>query len=293
VVDWCDQCHRKKGLVVWPDLPRLSQDHPQGEALAALMLGKVDAFEICFFAGEEPQTLADWYRLLDCGLRIPLVGGSGKDSNAVALGGVRTYAQLAAGEELTYGGWIGAVRAGRTFVTNGPLLLLTVAGHGPGAVIHRRTGSLPVQAEGQAGSLSYGNLPVRVEAHSAVPFDEVELLVNGFVHGVKTASGNRQSAVLETEIPLTSAWVAARCWSRERLPSGQNVYAHTSPVYLDVEDQLLQPDAEVVGPLLGVLDHTLDWAMGEGHCDTKRQREQLGEVLRSAFEELVRRQGKQ
>src|SRR5436305_394327 len=23
VADWCDQCHRKAGLVTWPDLPRL------------------------------------------------------------------------------------------------------------------------------------------------------------------------------------------------------------------------------------------------------------------------------
>jgi hypothetical protein len=24
LIDWCDQCHRKRGLVVWPDLPRLT-----------------------------------------------------------------------------------------------------------------------------------------------------------------------------------------------------------------------------------------------------------------------------
>src|SRR5262249_45861551 len=36
LADWCDQCHRKRGLVVWPDLPRLTDDRPQAEALAAL-----------------------------------------------------------------------------------------------------------------------------------------------------------------------------------------------------------------------------------------------------------------
>src|SRR5262249_58080780 len=72
VADWCDQCHRKRGLVVWPDLPRLTADRPQGEALAALVLGKVDAFEVCRFDAPEPEVLADWYRLLDCGFRVPL-----------------------------------------------------------------------------------------------------------------------------------------------------------------------------------------------------------------------------
>src|SRR5262249_44323164 len=41
VADWCDQCHRKRGLVVWPDLPRLTPEAPQGEALACAVLGKV------------------------------------------------------------------------------------------------------------------------------------------------------------------------------------------------------------------------------------------------------------
>src|SRR5207248_1703111 len=88
VADWCDQCHRKTGLVVWPDLPRLRPDQPQGEALAALVLGKVDAFEV----GPDLGSLSDYHRLLDAGFRPVLVGGSGKDSNAVVLGSMRTYA---------------------------------------------------------------------------------------------------------------------------------------------------------------------------------------------------------
>src|SRR5262249_13646535 len=46
IADWCDQGHRKTGLVVWPDLPRFTLEHPQGEALAALILGKIDAYEV-------------------------------------------------------------------------------------------------------------------------------------------------------------------------------------------------------------------------------------------------------
>ncbi|MFO0841266.1 MAG: hypothetical protein U0797_02560 [Gemmataceae bacterium] len=130
VTDWCDQCHRKRGLVVWPDLARLTESHPQGEALAALVLGKIDAYEVTDFPDPEPEVLGLYYRLLDAGARPALVGGSGKESNAVPLGAVRTYAQLLPGEELGPATWAKAVRAGRTFITNGPVLTLTASGAG-------------------------------------------------------------------------------------------------------------------------------------------------------------------
>src|SRR5439155_13924807 len=85
VADWCDQCHRKAGLVVWPDLPRLTPEALQGEALAALILKKVDAFEISPFDDPCSDKLQLYYRLLDCGLRPVLVGSSGKQSNRQVL----------------------------------------------------------------------------------------------------------------------------------------------------------------------------------------------------------------
>jgi hypothetical protein len=280
VADWCDQCHRKAGLVVWPDL-RLTDESPQGEALAALLLGKIDAYEVSLFPDPEPAVLGEWYRLLDCGLRLPLVGGSGKDSNAVALGCVRTYARLEPGQELSYAAWIEAVRAGRTFVTNGPLLSLSVDGQGPGAV-------LPVPA-GRAVRL-------RAEAHSAIPFDQLEVLASGTLVAAKPASGNRQSAVLETELTApVRTWVAARCWGQEALVGGagrQCVYAHTAPVYLEGEGPPTDPDADTVAPLLAVLDRTLTWVAEQARCENDRQRQHLAEVLQAGRQELLRRCGR-
>ncbi len=173
VADWCDQCHRKRGLVIWPDLPRLRPETPQGEALAALILGKIDAFEISRFADIEPATLADWYRLLNCGFRLPLAGGSGKNSNTTALGAVRTYARLEPGSDFSYVAWIEALRSGRTFVTNGPLLTLTVAERDSGAVI-------AIPAGGQT-------VRVRTAVRSATPIEQVEILFNGYLIAAKEA----------------------------------------------------------------------------------------------------------
>ncbi len=278
VLDWCEQCHRKRGLVVWPDLPRLTEEQLQGEALAALILGQIDAFEINRFPDPEPEVLGLWYRLLDCGLRLPLVGGSGKNSNATPLGRVRTYARLLPGEELSYGSWIEAVRAGRTFVTNGPLLLMTVDGHDPGAV-------LPAPPEGRT-------VQVRLEARSLVPFDQLELLVNGTIQASKTASGNRQSASLETEVRLTeSAWLAARCWNQEQLlgGDGQCVYAQTAPVHVAVEGKPPRPTRETIAPLERVLERTLDWTLRQARCETEQHRQHLAEVLQQARQVLQQR----
>jgi hypothetical protein len=278
VLDWCEQCHRKQGLVVWPDLPRLTDEHPQGEALAALLLGQIDAFEISRFADPEPAVLADWYRLLDCGLRLPLAGGSGKNSNALPLGRVRTYARLQPGEELSYPAWIEAVRAGRTFASNAPLLFLTVDDQDPGTVISTASTGKTVK--------------IRAEARSRVAFEQLELLVNGRIQASKTASGNRQSAILETEATLTeSAWIAARCWSRETLPgeAGQCVYAHTSPVYVQVEGKPIRPTPDTTAPLLRVLDRTQEWARGQARCETEKQRAQLVGVFEAARQNLLRR----
>ena len=275
VADWCDQCHRKRGLVVWPHLPRLTDAAPQGEALAALLLGKIDAFEVSGFNDPEPDVLGDWYRLLDCGLRIPLAGGSGKDSNAIALGAVRTYARLADGQPFGYAAWIDAMKAGRTFVTNGPLLSLTADGSGPGSVLR-------IPPEGR-------RIPVRIEARGTAAFDRVELLLNGSIVASREASGNRQSALLEVELaPTENAWLAARCWGRDRLPDGQCVYAHTSPIYLQAEGPPMAPASAMAEPLVAVLDRTLDWVEKQARCETEHQRAHLIEVLRAGRARLTR-----
>lgn len=278
VSDWCDQCHRKTGLVTWPDVPRLTAACPQGEALAAAVLGKIDAFEVAGFPEPEPAALGDWYRLLDCGLRLPLVGGSGKDSNAVVLGSVRTYARLTPGEKLSPGPWAEAVRAGRTFITNGPLLSLTVAGEGPGAV-------LPC-ADKKA-------VQVRAEARSAVPFDQLEVLAGGIVVGAKPASGNRLAAVLEQELTVNEpTWIAARCWGAGPLLPGAGgpcTYAHTSPVYIAIEGHRHRADRATVNPLLEVLERALAWVAREAKCPTEQHRGALAATIQAARDELTRR----
>jgi len=115
LADWCDQCHRKKGLVIADDWLLRLADGPVPELLDADFLRRVDAIR---FHPHVPLT--PWFDALERGFRLPLVAGSGKESNRELLGSWRTYAHVP--EELSYAGWIEAIRGGQTFVTNGPLL---------------------------------------------------------------------------------------------------------------------------------------------------------------------------
>jgi hypothetical protein len=142
--DWCKQCHRKGGLVVWAEAFEPAAKLVGGEALVAAILGQIDAIEVT----RQPRVvpLLPWvYRLWNVGLRIPLVGASGKDSNRIALGSVRTYARVEGFN------WLEAVRAGHSFVTTGPLLALEVVGRQARASVQslRSTGQLDLVANGE------------------------------------------------------------------------------------------------------------------------------------------------
>jgi hypothetical protein len=279
MADWCDQCHRKGGLVVWTKTAHEAAGFRFGEPLADLILGKVDAFEIDAFEDSPFDVLPDWYGLLNCGLRVPLAGSSGKDNNGMLLGALRMYARLQSGEAFTYKNWIEAVRAGRTFVTNGPLVGLRVNDREQGETVQLAVDSPTVH--------------VRAEAKSIVPFDRLEVIVNGTIVADTAASGSPTTAVLETDVPLSSSgWLAARCRGEPQLlhrPANQRVFAHTSPVYVQAEGRPAAFDLAARNRFVAELEGMLAWVAQEARCEQERQREHLAEIIQAARQELLRR----
>jgi hypothetical protein len=277
LADWCDQCHRKGGLVIGHDFftPFGPPDH--NEVLADLLLGRIDALEMTGgFDSPDNPVLSEWHTLLDAGYRVPLVGGGAKADNRTALGGLRTYARLRAGEEFSYRHWIEAVRAGRAFVSNGPLLSFTVNGEGPGGELH-----LPSAA---------ASIDVRAEARSLVPFDALEVVRNGAVVAQAGASAAGTDAVVETVLDCDGpGWLAARCWGPDFDPYCC-IGAQTSPVYVLIAGETRRPDAAALVPFFLGLDRMLEWVAREARCDDK-QRQRLAGVFEAARQELLRRQG--
>jgi hypothetical protein len=281
LADWCDQCHRKGGLVVWTNAPGLTDSETEpgtaGETLADLILGKVDAYEA------DPTMLEEWYDLLNAGFRVPLVAGSRKVRCDTNLGNVRTYARLLPEQEFNYKNWIEAVRAGSTFITNGPLLTLSVNGHDPGSVI--------VLAPGER------TIHVRAEARSVHPFERLEIISGTEVLASTVVAQPGLQACIETRLAVPEQginWLAARCQGAEPLLPGrggsrQNVAAHTSPIYLQRAGEFPVGDQKALAKLADSLTKLSQWEETRGRFDTEHCRERLGGIIKAALAELNRR----
>jgi hypothetical protein len=281
VADWCDQCHRKGGLAAAGAF--LFREHEMisggtimvsGELLADLILGKIDVVNVDALSGED--TLTDWRALLTAGFRVPLAGGSEKRSNRQLLGNPRTYAQLQPGQEFTYKNWIEAVRAGRTFLTNGPLLSFQVNGQKPGAVL-----DLPSSA----------CFHIQAEARSLGPLHRLEVVCNGAVVASAEASGTPARAAIDVDLPLDGpAWLTATCRGMD--DSGQWVagWAHSSPIYVQIDGKRLRPDAATSAPLFAWLDKVQRWVESTPKEQSERDRQRRSAVFEAAKQELLRRQ---
>lgn len=148
-----------------------------------------------------------YYRLLNCGFRLPASAGSASGVMPAPPGHNRVYVQIADG--FSVDGFYSGLRAGRSFVTNGPLLEFTVGDASVGDA---------VEATGDAV------VPVRIRADHDRPVERVELVADGAV--IAAASG----PLLETEVQLSGVrWLAARAFGSQA--PGQTL-AHTSPIYV-------------------------------------------------------------
>jgi len=187
------------------------------------VLGKIDAVELNM--GNWAMQLHEWYRYLNCGYRVAAVGGTDKMGAYMPVGAIRTYALLLDDAPFSFDSWASAVRAGRTFTTTGPLLDISVEGRSPGDDIQLPNGG--------------GTLHVEARAESVVPFEALEVVMNGQVVASEPAprsasAGGTYRCAINASIQVPgSAWIAARCASPldRWIGSPRPVAAHTSPVY--------------------------------------------------------------
>jgi hypothetical protein len=114
----------------------------------------------------------------------------------VTVGANRVYANVHG--EFNYQNWVDALKGGRTFVSNNPLVTFRVNGQGPGAHL----------------ALSSGKdraLEILARAESQLPYDKLEIVCNGDVIASASPSGQRHASEIRLEYPLRgSCWIAAR-----------------------------------------------------------------------------------
>lgn len=271
MADWAEACKAQGGLVIMPHMPV-----PDFENAANIVMGQADAAEMCWvWLGEQiGQGERGYYRWLNVGQKLPIVGGTDKMSNGRILGGSRTYAKLQEGREFTYDNWCQAVRKGNTFASTGAMIDLRVEGAEMGQEI-----ALP----GNGGSVE-----VEVTAWSVWPLTGVELIVNGVSYEREILDDPERSIRMKLKVKTEkSCWIAARCWGPYATDAGP-VMAHSSPVYVDVGRRCAfeETDGEY---LMTHMEGGITWAQRIGVFKDEAVRSRLIGLFQEARSEIGRR----
>ena len=228
----------------------------------AAALGKLDAFNLFDPFWMDPEYDL-WYKLLNCGMRLPASTGT----DWFVCSNNRVYVQVE--EEFSYAAWIDGMKQGRTYVTNGPAVDMTVNGAGLGSTLLLDGG---------------GRLEVEVTFDSHYPVVAAEVVADGeVVHRQGFPSGERTGSLRCELAAERDGWVAARLWGDARDSFDQAVYAHTSPTYYTCgrPPEARPGDARF---FLDSIDESLRWIDSVGRYDNDRQREEVRDLFRRGRE---------
>ena len=193
-----------------------------------------------------------YYRYLNLGYRIPPSAGTGTGVMPSPAGYDRVYAQIDG--PFSAEKWYTAIREGRSFVTNGPMLFLTAK----------------VAAE---------HAEFEVAAEAREPIGRIELVANGRI--VSTASapaGAKKMAAHFSLDPRAYSWCAVRCFLRT---AGNIRLAHSTPVYLPGKYDAREDAAYFVAWLDELMAQTL---RDEARFADPSQRDAILENYRAARE---------
>ena len=233
--DIADRTRAQHGMVSYTH-PSSNPDSPYDGAYSAkglpvdAALGRIDTLDVMGFG--YGASLGLWYRLLNCGFRIPAAAGTDVFLNRITSyppGWGRCYVKLTNG--LSYAEWMRGQKAGRSFITAGPMLEWSADGREPGDTLRLDAPR---------------NVRVRARASSQFPMKSLELIFNGVVVPTGAATNKAGELVLDREIQLDRAgWLAVRCASANNsLTGGSSLAAHGNPVYVELPGHPLDARAD-------------------------------------------------
>jgi len=305
----CDEAHAQGGHVSWAHFAAW----PGLEGPLAIVMKKVDAVELLstidpfsepiFVSNVVPDLrmnsgLRLWYRLLNCGLKIPATAGTDRMTNRVTVGANRVYALIKG--KFTYQTWIDALNRGNTFITNSPFLICHADKKSPGEEIN-------ISAK--------RSVTIIAEMWSQLPVDRLEIIVNGEVIAEKVIEKGEQYAKLEIEYkPGKSAWIAARVhqYNQEDTRNGvsftqrrdfgggptllngyygtlrpETPFAHTNPIYVRLDKQPIHSkgDAEY---FVKYLKNVIVWLQKSGHFPSEQAKQEVLASFKKGIDEFTK-----
>jgi hypothetical protein len=167
-----------------------------------------------------------YYRFLNCGFRLPVSAGTASGVKPAPPGYNRVYVKV--GDNFTYANWFRALKQGRSFATNGPMLFLAIDEKEPGSVLQLKKGETR-------------RIKIHAESTSATPMDRLEVIFKGKT--IHTVSGAGKLIADFTADVSETGWYTARAFEK---PDHTVRFAHTSPVYVEVpgNDGIVAADAQ-------------------------------------------------
>jgi hypothetical protein len=159
-----------------------------------------------------------YYHMLNSGLRLPPSAGSASGVLPNPVGYNRVYVHL--DERFTVDAWFRGLARGRSFVTNGPLLLVTVNGDDPGAIFKLN--------QGEKRSLQ---IEVRLTSQDSI--SQIELIHNGKVtHTIPCSDELHQQHSVELAVERPG-WFLVRAITNVK---DTFRFASTAPWYVETSD---------------------------------------------------------
>ena len=155
-----------------------------------------------------------YYHVLSCGLRVPPSAGSASGVLPNPVGYNRAYVYT--GSDLSYDAWWQGLQAGRSFVTNGPLLLCRANDRLPGFVF-------------QADETLQVDLNIELISRDHVP--ALEVIRDGRTEQTIAADGSERTSIT-TKLTFTqSGWFLIRAVAED---PGTFRFASTAPWYVEI-----------------------------------------------------------
>ncbi len=282
-----DKAHAQGAIVTAAHFP-----YPPGEIAIDVALDKIDSIDLLTFGdafyrktstfhGLEMPTPAElWYKFLNTGATLPVTAGTDKMRNIQVVGSVRTYVHLE-DTKLSYNSWVDGIKKGKTFVTTGPMINLTVDGHVIGSKLQRKKGE---------------EILIKARVRSSKPVREIELISGGKVIAKKENLENRLDLTLNFKtIVKDSTWVAARAYAPEKLDyqrfsllntKGISFMAHTSPVYITVgnKPRTSKQDATF---LIKLCDVAIKWVVETAKFEKPKHKKEMLKLFKKAKEQYL------
>ena len=203
----------------------------------------------------------NYYALLNCGFPIKPTAGTASGVHPVPLGFGRVYVHVEG--EFKAEAWVEGLRAGRSFVTTGPMIQVKIEGKHPG---HRFVD--PVSHE----------LPINGTMRSPQPV-QVELVVNGRIEKLDAESeplenGSYQVTIQHSLRVDRTSWVALRCSYTD---ADKRVrFAHTAPWHISLDGEPIRPRRQEIQYLIDRMT-----------AEIERSRELLSPAALSEFQEAL------